>query len=204
MTGNAVYYVTIVHLITHIVPTCAAAEFQPDEAIALMKEEISEVRRALDGFSGAIVMWEGNIAFIPSGWALCNGQNGTPNLLDKFIVGSGEDYNAGDVGGSDSLSLRTEQLPAHSHTMETAGDHYHGIQFSYYKELKRNTGSITNFTPRDFDGINGSCGPDGKFQCMSYNTSSSGTHVHTLSNTGSGIAIDNRPQYYALAFLMKL
>ena len=31
-------------------------------------------------------MWSGTIASIPTGWALCNGANGTPDLTDKFIV----------------------------------------------------------------------------------------------------------------------
>ncbi|MCB9186954.1 MAG: tail fiber protein [Flavobacteriales bacterium] len=35
---------------------------------------------------GGIIMWSGTIASIPSGWALCNGANGTPDLTDKFII----------------------------------------------------------------------------------------------------------------------
>jgi hypothetical protein len=41
--------------------------------------------------SGCILMWHGTIATIPTGWALCNGQNGTPDLRDKFIVGATQD-----------------------------------------------------------------------------------------------------------------
>lgn len=36
--------------------------------------------------SGIISMWSGTIASIPSGWVLCDGNNGTPDLTDKFIV----------------------------------------------------------------------------------------------------------------------
>lgn len=36
--------------------------------------------------AGGIIMWSGTIASIPSGWALCNGSNGTPDLTDKFVV----------------------------------------------------------------------------------------------------------------------
>lgn len=36
--------------------------------------------------SGFIGMWSGTIASIPSGWALCDGSSGTPDLTDKFIV----------------------------------------------------------------------------------------------------------------------
>lgn len=46
--------------------------------------------------SGSIIMYHG--ATIPSGWALCNGQNGTPDLRDKFIVGAGNSYAEGSSG----------------------------------------------------------------------------------------------------------
>ena len=41
--------------------------------------------------TGMIVMWSGTIANIPTGWALCDGNNSTPNLTDKFIVGAAAD-----------------------------------------------------------------------------------------------------------------
>lgn len=36
--------------------------------------------------SGVILMWSGSIASIPTGFFLCNGSNGTPDLRNKFIV----------------------------------------------------------------------------------------------------------------------
>ena len=36
--------------------------------------------------AGGIIMWSGTIASIPTGWSLCNGSNGTPDLTDKFII----------------------------------------------------------------------------------------------------------------------
>ena len=41
---------------------------------------------------GSIIIWHGIVNNIPKGWALCNGTNGTPNLVDRFIVGAGSDY----------------------------------------------------------------------------------------------------------------
>lgn len=35
---------------------------------------------------GGIIMWSGLISNIPSGWTLCNGSNGSPDLTDKFII----------------------------------------------------------------------------------------------------------------------
>lgn len=40
---------------------------------------------------GAILLWSGSIASIPTGWVLCNGSNDTPDLRDKFIVGAKQD-----------------------------------------------------------------------------------------------------------------
>lgn len=50
--------------------------------------------------AGMIVMWSGSIASIPSGWALCNGANGTPDLRNRFIVGAGDTYNVATSGGA--------------------------------------------------------------------------------------------------------
>lgn len=50
--------------------------------------------------SGIITIWSGTIADIPSGWHICDGTAGTPDLRDKFIVGAGDAYNPGDAGGS--------------------------------------------------------------------------------------------------------
>lgn len=41
--------------------------------------------------SGVIMMWSGSVASIPSGWVLCDGTNGTPDLRDRFIVGAKQD-----------------------------------------------------------------------------------------------------------------
>jgi len=49
--------------------------------------------------SGCILLWSGSIASIPSGYYLCNGQNGTPNLQDSFIVGAGNTYGVANNGG---------------------------------------------------------------------------------------------------------
>ena len=72
--------------------------------------------------SGTIVMYNSTSA--PSGWAICNGSNGTPNLTDKFIIGAGSSYNGGSTGGyTDSIVV------SHNHgtnTMSTHNGHSHG------------------------------------------------------------------------------
>jgi len=72
---------------------------------------------------GIIVMWSGSPAAIPTGWALCDGAGGTPNLRGRFIVGydaTDADYNAiGDTGGSKTHTLTEAEMPSHTHTEET-------------------------------------------------------------------------------------
>ena len=79
--------------------------------------------------SGTIVMF--NSATAPSGWALCDGNNNTPDLRDKFIVGAGNSYNQGSTGGSKDAvvishshgagNLGTSNTGSHSHTSGNFG-----------------------------------------------------------------------------------
>lgn len=48
--------------------------------------------------AGIIVMWSGLIVNIPSGWLLCDGTNGTPDLRNLFIKGA--DGDPGSTGGA--------------------------------------------------------------------------------------------------------
>ena len=49
---------------------------------------------------GIITLWYGSTASIPNGWALCNGDNGTPDLRNKFLVGAGDTYAVDGSGGA--------------------------------------------------------------------------------------------------------
>ncbi len=75
--------------------------------------------------TGGIVMWSGSSTNIPSGWTLCNGLNGTPDLRDRFIVGAGSNYAVGSTGGTNSVTLSLSEIPSHSHSITSAGNHSH-------------------------------------------------------------------------------
>jgi hypothetical protein len=80
---------------------------------------------------GGIIMYTGNSGDLfdasglgkpntaVQGWALCNGNNNTPNLIDRFIVGSGPGSrygaNTGATGGAVSHSITTDEMPPHTH-----------------------------------------------------------------------------------------
>lgn len=67
---------------------------------------------------GVIVMWNGST--VPAGWALCNGQNGTPNLKDRFVLSSGS-QSVNTLGGAATVKLSVANLPAHSHGFGVGG-----------------------------------------------------------------------------------
>jgi len=60
--------------------------------------------------TGSIILWSGSVASIPSGWALCNGTGGTPDLRDRMIIGAGNNYAVATTGGAIT----------HTHTLEIA------------------------------------------------------------------------------------
>lgn len=67
--------------------------------------------------SGSIVMWHGLIANIPTGYVLCDGTNSTPDLRETFLRGAPAATEAGGVGGADTHTLATNEIPAHVHTV---------------------------------------------------------------------------------------
>lgn len=79
--------------------------------------------------TGSIIMWYGSVASVPLGWRLCNGQNGTPDLRDRFVVGAGGGFAAGQRGGSSALNVNgtTSVSGAHDHpvSITSAGAHTH-------------------------------------------------------------------------------
>ena len=76
--------------------------------------------------SGCILIWSGAANAIPSGFVLCNGSNSTPDLRGKFVVGyhdGNNDYDVGDTGGAETVTLTTAQIPSHKHTTNIDGQH---------------------------------------------------------------------------------
>lgn len=132
--------------------------------------------------TGGIVMWSGSIVSIPSGWYLCDGTNGTPDLRDRFVVGAGSTYSVAGTGGSkDAIVVShthtaTVTDPGHAHVTRVGGT---GTTFQRY-----GSGS----TALAADG----------------NTDSATTGI-TVSNSteGSSGTNANLPPYYALAYIMK-
>lgn len=67
--------------------------------------------------TGGIIIWSGAADQIPDGWALCDGNNGTPNLQDRFVLCAGTSHAVGSTGGAEEVTLTVAQIPKHSHSI---------------------------------------------------------------------------------------
>jgi microcystin-dependent protein len=130
--------------------------------------------------TGVIVMWSGSVASIPTGWVLCDGNNSTPDLRNRFIVGAGSTYSVAGTGGSaDAIVV------SHTHTATDAGHTHTGVAKVQQTFGYGGGGSVYGAV----------------FQ--SNQTSDSGTANISVSTTGSSGTNANLPPYYALAYIMK-
>jgi microcystin-dependent protein len=159
---------------------------------------------------GGIILWSGSLASVPSGWYLCNGANGTPDLRDRFVVGAGNTYAVGNTGGAASVVLTSDQMPAHTHSItassDTAGAHTHTITDPGHSHSYSGGQAVSNgYFPGGSIIAGGSNYTAAATTGISIN--SGGAHTHTISatagTTGGGIGHENRPPYYALAYIMK-
>jgi hypothetical protein len=145
--------------------------------------------------AGVIAMWSGTIATIPSGWALCNGSGGTPDLRDRFIVGASVDSGGQSVttitGGNTKTGGSKDAITvSHTHTgtTATAGSHQHSFTITDMSSLV--SGTFPSTAP----------GPQ-----RSVNTNLAGDHTHTFTtdSTGSSGTNANLVPYFALAYIIK-
>jgi microcystin-dependent protein len=66
------------------------------------------------------MLWSGAANAIPNGYVLCDGNNSTPDLRDRFVVGAGNNYAVDATGGADSVTLTLNQIPSHTHGYDRA------------------------------------------------------------------------------------
>ncbi|MCJ8269476.1 MAG: phage tail protein, partial [Psychrosphaera sp.] len=157
--------------------------------------------------NGIIVMWSGDDALVPDGWAICDGRFGTPDLQDRFILACPSGDDPGTQGGSHSYSLSDKQLPTHTHAVND-GEHSHDIidrGHTHQNGLpvrERGTDNYDDSLP-----IYARDGSTSEYKTSSDTTGikikGSGANI-TLASAGSSTSIDNRPAYYSLYYIMKL
>lgn len=77
---------------------------------------------------GLIGLWLGAVADIPRGWVLCDGNNGTPDMRDKYLKIANDTTEIGNTGGSNththSAQSHSHTVPAHNHYQPQTKNHY--------------------------------------------------------------------------------
>lgn len=132
---------------------------------------------------GTIIAWE-NLS-IPSGWAVCDGTAGTPNLVDKFIRGASVD---GDVRGTGGAAI-------HTHTNSSTGSraaHDHGSNKS---------GNVGGGASEDSTVGSGlTVASPGHTHSYNLGITAADAHSHTVGDTGSTSSL---PKYILRVFIRK-
>lgn len=175
---------------------------------------------------GGIILWSGNLDNFETsgrgknnllGWALCNGQNGTPDLRERFVVGAGGGdngevatisgyggpYSPHNKGGNNNnaIALGINQIPSHTHARGTLATSATGAHTHSFRSNGNRGSGGSGREPYGY----------GETTVGSIHaTSSNGEHSHNITGStgpagGSPTQpFDNRPPYYALAYIMKI
>ncbi len=140
---------------------------------------------------GFINTWTGTIANIPRGWAICDGNVGTPNLLDKFVrCVPNSSTDPGDTGGTTTHVLVEAELAAHNHSF-SEGAHLHTNTTVF-----RGTQNNGDGSPDAVRILGGSA--DAGLQSPSISTGAS------FNDSGSDTAHENEPAHFEIAYIMKV
>jgi hypothetical protein len=152
------------------------------------------VQTALSGafIPGMIMLWSGSSASIPSGWLLCNGSSGTPDLRNRFVVGATSTYAVGATGGSADAVVVSHTHTDAGHTHTDAG-HLHTLT-----QIPNN--SNVNIRTGFYDKCLGATP-------TSYTTDTGYANIQTgyanIQTAGVSGTNANLPPYYALCYIMK-
>ena len=171
--------------------------------------------------AGMIQMFAGSTP--PKGWLKCNGAAvsrtdyavlfsviGTtygagdgsttfnlPNFTDRFPVGAGDTYALNSKGGANTVTLNTNQIPAHTHGKSgaisggiTGGSHSHSMK-NIWSDGSGSSSAYVMSSNR-------------KLQTRSTEAQ---THTHNLpahehTSVGGGQAHENRPPYIGINFII--
>ena len=181
---------------------------------------------------GCVLMFAGTEEQVPSGWQLCNGSGETsngikvPDLRNRFIVGSGTDYDPGNTGGATSATSSSNGSHSHTVTVNSGGDHSHTVTVnsttlstsqmpSHSHEITGSSDSTSNqpeymaatiyWTKLHTESVTSSGSSSSHTHSASSN--STGAHTHSASSNSTGDhthTVNTLPPYYALAYIIKL
>ena len=136
---------------------------------------------------GTIIMFN-SIQNIPDGWHICDGTNGTPNLIGKFIkAGTSLKTNKTDLDQNNYLTINQENLPNHSH----------GSLSSKQEFL------TSAYLTKGSSGISGTFYSATEGSEIKVATSSDTLNISDSKTTFNNTPIKVEPNAYSLIFIMK-
>ena len=179
---------------------------------------------------GTILMWSGAVAAIPTGYKLCDGTFGTPDLRSRFVMGAGNGgaYPApGAMGGATTATASTDTVGAHNHTAVTGSTALTAAQMPTHSHTGATnpvgehdheaptpgqaTGSGGAFTVfHNGMGFNGNRTGPGGSHAHAFTTDAAGSgasHNHSISSDGShahSVTVATLPPYIVLAFIQRV
>lgn len=187
-------------------PTCLAS----DNAARYVDDATGVVWTCVDGVlteaaaptagipAGVIVMWSGTLASIPSGWALCDGVGGRPDLRGMFVKGTAAGVDPGATGGAATHGHAYSDNLQHSHAVNVTDPGHAHVE----NQNSATTGGLTGWAARDTS-TNTSA-------ATGYSTASATTGVTaTTSNPAGSVATGNtqttnhEPPFVTVAFICK-
>lgn len=137
--------------------------------------------------SGMILLWSGSIGSIPAGYYLCDGSNGTPDLRNRFIVGSGDTYAVNATGGSTDAIVVSHTHTATSVVTDPGHTHDWNGRYNTGNSYGANSGGLINNTTAN-----------------PTTSATTGITVATTNATaGTSGTNANLPPYYSLCYIMK-
>ena len=142
---------------------------------------------------------------IPKGYAICDGNNGTPNLVGRFIKGTAtptevKEYNNSDLeqgtnGTYNSIKIKENNLPSHTHTFNVTNN----LSIQDH-DIKVVLGGNTSNLASGSEPITILNSNNIKYK----HTLQGGITVTQNPDNFTNDVINVEPNYYALIFIMKL
>ena len=176
---------------------------------------------------GMIMPFYNSVGAIPTGWLNCDGTNGTPNLNDRFILGTTSNATV-DVSGGSLTAITASSNGDHAHGAATGSTvltsanipaHAHYMVAEYADVLANRWDSAGSPLANSRLAATAAYGTDGTYilagqvttapvslgqTSWAYTSSASG-HTHTITSGGghNHTVTPVRPPYHQMLYIMK-